>query len=154
MANEIYSEFFIGIGENQNEISFAKSIITELDPQNASVFWGNLVKLLPSIPDKSIDNFILNMPSSSGLEILTNKTSFSSLIDTMIEKLINPGSLVILTDIPKGSDLFNSIYNEILSKGFIDCTKVSNYYFSKLDTATLHYSSKPYTLSFCNKQIQ
>jgi hypothetical protein len=154
MANEIYSEFFIGIGENQNEISFAKSKITELDPQNASVFWGNPVKLLPSIPDKSIDNFILNIPSSSGLEILTSKTSFSSLINTMIEKLINTGSLVILTDIPKGSDTFNSIYNEILSKGFTDCTKVSNYYFSKLDTATLHYSSKPYTLSFCNKQIQ
>ena len=25
MANDIYSEFFIGIGEDQNEISFAKS---------------------------------------------------------------------------------------------------------------------------------
>jgi hypothetical protein len=154
MANEIYAEFFIGIGEDQNEISFAKSKITELDPQNASVFWGNPVKLLPSIPDKSIDNFILNIPSSSGLEILTNKTSFSSLINTMIEKLINTGSLVILTDIPKGSDTFNSIYNEILSKAFIDCTKVSNYYLSKIDPATLHYSSKPYMLSFCKKQIQ
>lgn len=154
MANEIYAEFFIGIGDDQNEISFAKSKITELDPQNASVFWGNFVKLIPSIPDKSIDNFILNIPSSSGLEILTNKTLFSSMINTMIEKLIDNGSLVILTDIPKGSDIFNSIYNEILSKGFIDCTKASNYYLSKLDPATLHYSSKPYVLSFCKKQIQ
>ncbi|MDP9488745.1 MAG: hypothetical protein M3P28_00880, partial [Thermoproteota archaeon] len=66
---------------------------------------------------------------------------------------INTGSLVILTDIPKGSDTFNSIYNEILSKGFTDCTKVSNYYMSKIDPATLHYSSKPYMLSFCKKQI-
>jgi hypothetical protein len=154
MANEIYAEFFIGIGDDQNEISFAKSKITELEPQNASVFWGNFVKLLPSIPDKSIDNFILNIPSSSDLEILTNKTLFSSIIKTMIEKLINTGNLVVLTDIPKASDIFNSIHNEILSNGFINCTKVSNDYLSKIDPATLHYSSKPYMLSFCKKQNQ
>ncbi|MGV8107623.1 MAG: hypothetical protein ACP5OH_07625, partial [Nitrososphaerota archaeon] len=102
MANDTYAEFFIGIGEDQNEISFAKSKITELEPQNASVFWGNPVKLLPSIPDHSVDNFIINMPKSSGLEILTNTTSFSSLISTIGAKMINTGTLQILTDIPKG----------------------------------------------------
>lgn len=152
-ANQIFAEFFIGIGEDQNEISFAKSKIVELEPQNASVFWGNSVKLLPRIPSRSIDNFILNIPSSSRLDILTNKVSFSSMINTMSEKLINTGSLMILTDIQKGSDLFNSIHDEILSKGFTDCTKVSNYYLSKLDIATLNYPSTPYMLSFCNKQI-
>lgn len=151
MANEIYAEFFIGIGEDQNEISFAKSKIAELEPQNSSVFWGNSVKLIPSIPDKSIDNFILNIPSSSGLDILTNKVSFSSMITTMSEKLMDTGSLLILTDIPKDSDLFNSMYNEILSKGFRDCSKISNYYLSKLDSTTLRYSSNPYVLSFCKK---
>jgi hypothetical protein len=45
------------------------------------------------------------------------------------------------------------MYNEILSKGFIDCTKVSNYYLSKLDPATLNFSAESYALSFCNKQI-
>ena len=154
MANQIYAEFFIGIGEDQNEISFAKSKIAELEPQNASVFWGNSVKLLPSIPDRSIDNFILNIPSSAGLDILTNKISFSSMITTMRKKLTNVGNLIVLTDIQKGSDLFNSIYDEILSKGFTDCTEVSNYYLSRLDPATLHYSSSPNMLSFCNKQIQ
>lgn len=154
LANQIYAEFFIGIGEDQNEISFAKSKIAELEPQNASVFWGNSVKLLPSIPDKTIDNFILNIPSSAGLEILTNKLSFSSIINIMSEKLISAGNLIIFTDIEKGSDLFNSIYDEILSKGFTDCTEVSNYYLSKLDPATLHYPSTPNILSFCNKQIQ
>ena len=154
MANQIYAEFFIGIGEDQNEISFAKSKIAELEPQNASVFWGNSVKLLPSIPDRSIDNFILNIPSSAGLDILTNKISFSSMITTMRKKLTNVGNLIVLTDIQKGSDLFNSIYDEILSKGFTDCTEVSNYYLSRLDPATLHYPSSPNMLSFCNKQIQ
>ncbi len=154
MANDTYAEFFIGIGEDQNEISFAKSKITELEPQNASVFWGNPVKLLPSIPDHSVDNFIINMPKSSGLEILTNTTSFSSLISTIGAKMINPGTLQILTDIPKGSDLFNTIYQEILSKGFMDCSEVSNSNLSKLELASLDNFSNPYMLSFCQTQIQ
>jgi hypothetical protein len=154
MANQIYAEFFIGIGEDQNEISFAKSKIAELEPQNASVFWGNSVKLLPSIPDRSIDNFILNIPSSAGLDILTNKISFSSMIGTMSQKLLNAGNLIVVTDIQKGSDLFKSIYDEILSKGFMDCTKVSNYYLSKLDPTILSYPSTPQMILFCNKQLQ
>lgn len=154
MANQIYAEFFIGIGEDQNEISFAKSKIADLEPQNASVFWGNSVKLLPSIPDRSIDNFILNIPSSARLDILTNKVSFSSMICTMSQKLLNSGNLIVITDIQKGSDLFNSIYGEILSKGFVDCSKVSNYFLSKLDPAILNYPSTPQLMLFCNKQLQ
>jgi hypothetical protein len=72
----------------------------------------------------------------------------------MIQKLTSAGSLIIFTDIEKGSDLYNSIYDEILSKGFTDCTEVSNYYLSKLDPATLQYPSTPNILSFCNRQIQ
>jgi len=154
MANQIYSEFFIGIGEDQNEISFAKSKIAELEPQNASVFWGNSVRLLPNIPDKSIDNFVINIPSSTGLDILNNKISFSSMISTMNQKLINTGNLIVITDIQKGSDLFNSICDEILSNGFMDCTKASDYYLSKLDPASLHYPSTPQMLSFCIKQVE
>jgi hypothetical protein len=154
MANQIYAEFFIGIGEDQNEISFAKSKIAELEPQNASVFWGNSVKLLPSIPDRSIDNFILNIPSSARLDILTNKVSFSSMIGTMSQKLLNSGNLIVITDIQKGSDLFNSIYGEILSKGFMDCSKVSNHFLSKLDPAILNYPSTPQLMLFCNKLLQ
>jgi hypothetical protein len=94
------------------------------------------------------------MPKSSGLEILTNTTSFSSLISTISTKMINTGTLQILTDIPKGSDLFNTIYQEILSKGFTDCSEVSNSYLSKLEPASLHNFSNPYMLSFCQRQIQ
>jgi hypothetical protein len=94
------------------------------------------------------------MPKSSGLEILTNTTSFSSLISTIGTKMINTGTLQILTDIPKGSDLFNTICQEILSKSFIDCSEVSNSYLSKLELASLHNFSNPYMLSFCQRQIQ
>jgi hypothetical protein len=94
------------------------------------------------------------MPQSSGLEILNDKTSFSSLINTIGAKMINTGTLQILTDIPKGSDLFNTIHQEILSKGLIDCSEGSNSYLSKLELASLHNFSNPYILSFCQRQFQ
>ena len=154
MANDVWSEFFIGIGEDQNEISYAKSKFTELDPLNASVFWGNPTKLLPNIPDGSIDSFIINLPSS-GQDILTNKESFSSIISTINKKLINSGTLQIITDVSKESDAFNFIYKEILSKDFVDCTEGSKYYFSsKLNLRSLPFYSNPYLLSFCRIQNQ
>lgn len=152
MANDAWAEFFIGIGEDQNEISYAKSKFMELDPQNAAVFWGNPTKLLPNIPNNSIDNFIINMPKSTELEILTNSSSLSSLISTISIKMINTGTLQIVTDIPKGGDLFNTLYKEILSKGFVECPEDSKSYFSKLDLASLSYYSDPYLLLFCLQQ--
>ncbi|HKQ22312.1 MAG TPA: hypothetical protein VJS91_09755, partial [Nitrososphaeraceae archaeon] len=154
LANDIYAEFFIGIGDDQNEIFFAKSKITELEPQNASVFWGNSIKLIPNIPDKSIDNFILNIPNSSRLDILSDKTSFSLMIKTISEKMNDNGSLQIITDISRDSELFKSMNDEILSSGLIDCTGISSSYFSKLDLAAIPYFSNPYVLSFCHKQNQ
>ena len=152
MANDAWAEFFIGIGEDQNEISYAKSKFMELDPQNAAVSWGNPTKLLPNIPNNSIDNFIINMPKSTELEILTNSSSLSSLIGTISIKMINTGTLQIVTDIPKGGDLFNTLYKEILSKGFVECSEGSKSYFSKLDLASLSYYSDPYLLLFCLQQ--
>jgi hypothetical protein len=154
LANNIYAEFFIGIGDDQHEIFFAKSKITELEPQNASVFWGNSLKLLPNIPDKSIDNFILNIPTSSELDILTNKASFSSMIKTIREKMNDTGSLQIITDIPRESELFSSIYDEVLSDELIDCSKDSASHLTKLNLASLPYPSSPYVLTFCRKQDQ
>src|SRR4030095_7508595 len=154
MANDIYAEFFIGIGEDQNEISFARSKITELDPQNASVFWGNPTKLLPNIPDGSIDNFIINLPASRQ-DILTNKESFSSIISTINNKLTTSGTLHSIMDVSKESDAFNFIYKEILSKGLVDCSEGSKSYFSsKLDLGSLPFYSDPYLLSFCRIQNQ
>lgn len=152
LANQVYAEFFIGIGEDQNEISYAKSKIVELEPQNAYVFWGNFVKLLPNVPNRSIDNFILNIPRSLGLNILTNKTSFSQMVKIISEKMSNDGTMQIITDVPKENELFNSIYNEIISNGMVDCTEVSKFYLSKLDQESTSYFVNPYTLSFCLKQ--
>src|SRR4030095_16992360 len=106
IANDISFEFVIGTGEDQNEISYAKSKFTEREPLNASVFWGNPTKLLPNIPDGSIDNFIINLPASRQ-DILINKESFSSMIYTINNKLTNSGTLQIITDVSKESDIFN-----------------------------------------------
>jgi hypothetical protein len=129
MANDVWSEFFIGIGEDQNEISYAKSKFTELEPLNASVFWGNPTKLLPNIPDGSIDSFIVNLVSSRQ-EILANKESFTSLISTINKKLTNSGTLQLIMDLSKESEVFSFIYNEILSKDFMDCTEDIKSFFS------------------------
>ncbi len=154
MANEVWSEFFIGIGEDQNEISYAKSKFTELEPLNASVFWGNPTKLLPNIPDGSIDSFIVNLVSSRQ-EILANKESFTSIISTINKKLTNSGTLQLIMDLSKESEVFNFIYNEILSKDFMDCSEdIKSFFSSKLDLNSLPFYSNPYLLSFCRTQNQ
>ena len=154
MANDVWSEFFIGIGEDQNEISYAKSKFTELEPLNASVFWGNPTKLLPNIPDGSIDSFIVNLVSSRQ-EILANKESFTSIIGTINKKLTNSGTLQLIMDLSKESEVFNFIYNEILSKDFMDCTEdIKSFFSSKLDLNSLPFYSNPYLLSFCRTQNQ
>jgi len=154
MANDVWSEFFIGIGEDQNEISYAKSKFTELEPLNASVFWGNPTKLLPNIPDGSIDSFIVNLVSSRQ-EILANKESFTSIISTINKKLTNSGTLQLIMDLSKESEVFNFIYNEILSKDFMDCSEdIKSFFSSKLDLNSLPFYSNPYLLSFCRTQNQ
>ena len=154
MANDVWSEFFIGIGEDQNEISYAKSKFTELEPLNASVFWGNPTKLLPNIPDGSIDSFIVNLVSSRQV-ILANKESFTSIIGTINKKLTNSGTLQLIMDLSKESEVFNFIYNEILSKDFMDCTEdIKSFFSSKLDLNSLPFYSNPYLLSFCRTQNQ
>lgn len=154
MANDVWSEFFIGIGEDQNEISYAKSKFTELEPLNASVFWGNPTKLLPNIPDGSIDSFIVNLVSSRQ-EILANKESFTSIIGTINKKLTNSGTLQLIMDLSKESEVFSFIYNEILSKDFMDCSEdIKSFFSSKLDLNSLPFYSNPYLLSFCRTQNQ
>ena len=152
LANEVWAEFFIGIGEDQNEISDAKSMIMDLEPQNAAVFWGNASKLLPNIHDNSVDNFIINLPNSSGSDILAHKELLSSMIRTISAKITEHGTLQIVTDIPRKSDFLDSIYMELLSKDFSDCSENSNSFFpSKLDLKSLTNYSHPYLISFCKR---
>jgi hypothetical protein len=154
MANDAWAEFFIGIGEDQNEIYYAKSRFLDLETQNASVFWGNPAKLIPNLPNNSIDNIIIYAPKSIDLKQLSDASSFMSLVSTIITKLTNTGTLQIVTDIPKESDLFNDLHKGILSYGLIDCPTDTKSYFTNVDIDSPPYSSNPYTLLFCLQQIK
>ena len=100
MAAENWSEYFIGIGRNQNEVLKAKSRLAELDPQNASAFWGDAEKLLPAITDKSIDNFLIVMPERDApLSGPQERTLLRTTLATLARKLRDGGTVKILTDI-------------------------------------------------------
>lgn len=91
------------------------------------------------------------------LKDLTHSSSFGSLVNTISTKLISTGTLQIVTDIPKESELFNNLYKEILSNGLADCPADTKSYFSTFDLNYLNsppYNSKPYLHLFCLRQIQ
>ena len=99
MATDNWGEYFIGIGRDQNEVFKTKSKLAELDPQNASAFWGDTEKLLPAILDSSIDNFFMILPEhSTPTATATGKHSLRTMFEVITRKLTPGGSLRILTD--------------------------------------------------------
>jgi tRNA G46 methylase TrmB len=100
MATDNWAEYFIGIGKDQSEVFKAKSRFTELDPQNASAFWGDTEKLLPAISDGSIDNFLMVLPEHSApIATAEGRNSFQSMLAVLSKKLAPGGALRILTDL-------------------------------------------------------
>jgi tRNA G46 methylase TrmB len=99
MATDNWAEYFIGIGRDQSEVFKAKSRFTELDPQNASAFWGDTEKLLPAIADNSIDNFFMVLPEHSApTATATGRQSLRSMLAILPSKLTRGGALRVLTD--------------------------------------------------------
>ncbi|MBV9177391.1 MAG: HD domain-containing protein [Nitrososphaeraceae archaeon] len=133
IATNNWAEYFIGIGKDQNEVLKAKSRFADLDPPNASAFWGDTHKLLPNILDKSIDNFLMILPQK--LASLTNteeKVSLMSLLATIPAKLAAGGTLQLLTDLEVNSVVFNDLLEIILDKGFqVDAQKKRKIYFPR-----------------------
>jgi hypothetical protein len=95
-----WSEYFIGIGKDQAEVFKAKSRLGELESQNAAAYWGDTDKLLPSIDEKSIDNFLVVLPEHAApLFSPDQKESFKSALLVMKRNLTAQGTIRILTDI-------------------------------------------------------
>ncbi len=132
MAVENYFEYFIGIGRGQNEVFKAKTRFAELDPQNASVFWGDAGKLLPAVVNRSIDNFFMVLPEQY-MPIITpeGKISFEAMLETISRKLVLGGRLRILTDIEKNSELFRELVLIAYKSGFQLTSDMSKAYFPK-----------------------
>jgi hypothetical protein len=132
MAVDNYFEYFIGIGKDQNEVFKAKRRFAELDPQNASAFWGDTEKLLPAIADRSIDNFFLVLPEYY-LPFITieGKSSFRSMLVIISKKLVRVGTLRILTDLERDSALFRELMRIANEAGFGLISNADKTYFPK-----------------------
>ena len=127
MASNHWSEYFIGIGKDQNEVLRAKSTFATLEPQNASSFWGDAMKLIPRIQDRSIDNFFIVL---SERNVSSNTlSSLKALLPNLRVKLINErGAVQILTDMNAESDLFKELASIITNASF-QLSHVDNVYF-------------------------
>jgi tRNA G46 methylase TrmB len=114
-----WAEYFIGIGKDQSEVLRAKSKFADLDPPNASAFWGDVHKLVPNIIDKSIDNFLMVLPENfKSLNSMEEKLSLRSLLASMLSKLTARGTLQILTDLEKDSMKLKELKTIIVDAGF------------------------------------
>jgi tRNA G46 methylase TrmB len=130
MAVENYFEYFIGIGKDQNEVFKAKSRFRELDPQNASAFWGDTEKLLPAISDRSIDNFFIVLPEHYlPITTIEGKSSFRAMLAIISKKLVHGGMVRILTDLEKNSKLFTELVLTANEAGFQLTSNVGKTYF-------------------------
>ena len=119
MASANWSEYFIGIGKDQNEVFKTKARLAELDPQNASAFWGDTEKLLPFIKDRSIDNFLLVLPEHSApLTTTEGKAGFRSMLAILSKKLVRGGAFRIMTDLQEGDAAFTELLSIAAQVGF------------------------------------
>ncbi len=119
IAANNWAEYFIGIGTDQIEVLQAKSKFADLDPPNASAFWGDIRKLLPHILDKSIDNFLIVLPQNFVYFItMQEKISLRSLFAILPAKLTAGGTLQLLTDLGINSIMFKELIAIILDTGF------------------------------------
>jgi tRNA G46 methylase TrmB len=132
MAIDNWAEYFIGIGKDQNEVFKAKSRFAQLEPQNASAFWGDTEKLLPGIVDKSIDNFLMVMPEHSApFNSKESKGSFMSMLMVASKKLTNSGTFRILSDLEKDSAELRELILLANEAGFQLVTNKGKTYFPK-----------------------
>jgi tRNA G46 methylase TrmB len=126
-----WAEYFIGIGKDQSEVLRAKYKFADLDPPNASAFWGDTYKLVPNIIDKSIDNFLMVLPQNfRPLNSIEEKLSLRSLLATMLLKLTTRGTVQILTDLEKDSVKSKELIAIIVDAGFqLDVDYTGKVYF-------------------------
>jgi hypothetical protein len=154
IAANNWAEYFIAISKDQNEVLKAKAKFADLDPTNASSFWGDSQRLLANIADRSIDNFLLVL--SQNFDTLNTIKELSSLFTVLSLKLVNTGTLQMLTDFQETNVCqLKILTNIVLDSGFeIDLLKSTKLYF-KLNSKYLGFTEGkiPRILVFRPKQI-
>ena len=147
MASDNWSEYFVGIGKDQSEVFKAKSKLSELDPQNASAFWGDKRKLLPMIADASIDNFLIVMPERS-MPAAPEEWMF----DTLAKKLAPEGAVKVLTDLDSDSARFKDVIASAAQAGFELVAEAGKTYFPS-DWSDPDFTRKPRVVILALKKV-
>ena len=129
IASNHWSEYFIGIAKDQNDVLRAKSKFATLDPQNASSFWGDIMKLVPHMQNRSIDNFLIVLPEN----IVSSNTiqSLKVLLSLLKVKLTSDrGTVQILTDMSVNTETFKELESNLTSSSF-QLSNIDKVYFPK-----------------------
>ena len=129
IASNHWSEYFIGIAKDQNDVLRAKSKFATLDPQNASSFWGDIMKLVPHMQNRSIDNFLIVLPEN----IVSSNTiqSLKVLLSLLKVKLTSDrGTVQILTDVSVNTETFKELESNLTSSSF-QLSNIDKVYFPK-----------------------
>lgn len=151
IAADNWSEYFIGIGKDQGEVFKAKSRLAELDPQNASAFWGDERKLLPSIMAGSIDNFLMVLPERAMPEGPEGWATLQSTLAILSKKLAAGGRIKILTDIDINGEKFHELAEAAAFAGFaLDQRGAGKTYFPK-DWADTDFVRMPHVVILAPK---
>ena len=155
IAGNNWAEYFIGIGKNHSEVSKAKAEFVCLEPQNASAFWGEPKKLIPNMPDGSIDNFLLRMPRKYyRIETIQDKVSLRALIEMLPDKLRDNGTLQILTDMPIDDIAFKDLTGIMNEAGFRECSDNDThkiYFPNEWTDEDFSEGTKPRVALFCSQ---
>jgi hypothetical protein len=150
-----WAEYFIAISKDQNEVLKAKTKFADLDPPNASSFWGDSQRLLGNIADRSIDNFLLVLFQNFD-PLSTIKEKLRSLFMVLPLKLVNTGTFQMLTDLKEtNTRQLKELTNIVLESGFeIDLLKSTKLYF-KINSKYLGFTEGriPHILVFRPKRI-
>jgi hypothetical protein len=127
IATNNWAEFFIGISKDQKEVLKAKSRFLDLNPPNAASFWGESQKLLQNIAERSIDNFLLVLPSKLlPIDTIERKLSLGQLLSILPFKLVNEGTLQLLTDLENHDAQLVDLINMVLDSGFHQIDRVES----------------------------
>jgi tRNA G46 methylase TrmB len=128
MAN--WAEYFIAIGKDQLEVIKAKSMFAELDPPNAQSFWGESQKLLPYVPEKSIDNFLLTLSQNlDPIDSNEGKLFLKNMLVLLLSKLTKRGTLQVFADSEGNVNYFTDLKEIAFQSGFTIDSNKSKVYF-------------------------
>jgi hypothetical protein len=127
-------EYFIGIDTDQESVINIKNRILVLKPQNATIFWGDAIKLLPNIYNNSIDNIFFFFSTRVGdridFDLEINK--FHLIFHGVSTALKTTGILQLLINLPQSDKFVIKIVSIADQYGLQICPLEEHYvYFPK-----------------------